>query len=504
MPINTSVPRSPGWWAEKLGNALWRRRTGHGWSNTTAPHRRGRPGLDLLQSYVDGDPPLPHVADGWKAALWPYIRQARMNYAELVKQAPLDRMGLLGFGTAVDDDRSGDDAAAELFDANDLGLKFLEAAGHMLTLGDGYMMVGRPPGSETPLITAEDPRETITAEDPATGRTIAGLKRVRDEWDARDLVYVLTPGRVDVAVRKGRSTLDGGPVSFGLAGDQWSWDEKLSGSFPAGFEDLLPLHRFRNRNGVGEFEPHLDVLDRINDTIFDRLIIQKYQAMRQRAAIGLPDVYPEGHPRAGQEIDYADAFLADPGAFWQMPPGVTMWESSPFDFGPIRLLVKDDAEGLCAVTATPLYYTVPDAASGSAEGASTQREAFIYRVENRRAHSRSPLAGTMADAFRMDGDTARAVRRRIRPLWAPAERHSLTERMSAAAQAKAAGLPQESVYTDVMGYSPRDLPRLQAERARDLLYAPLVPELTPAPQPAGTAARTPAAPRRVPAAELEA
>ena len=171
-----------------------------------------------------------------------------------------------------------------------------------------------------------------------------------------------------------------------------------------------------------------------------------------------------------------------------------MWESTPIDLGPIRLATKDDVQGLCAVTATPLYYTVPDAASGSAEGASTQREAFVYRVEDRRGRSRRALSGTMADAFRMLGDTARANRLRIRPLWAPAERHSLAERMSAAAQAKAAGLPQESVYTDVMGYGPRDLERLQAERARDLLYAPLFIEPVPAPQPAGTSPRTPAAP----------
>ena len=507
MPIDTTVPRSPGWWASKLGTALWRRRTGYGWSELTAGRRKGRPGLDLLQSYVDGDPPLPHVADEWKQALWPYVRQARMNYAELIIQAPLDRMELLGFGTAVDDDRSGDDAAADIFDANDLALRFAEAAEHMLVLGDGYMMAGLPPGSDMPLITAESPLDAITAEDSSTGRTLAGLKRVRDEWDARDLVYVLTPGRVDVAVKRGGSTLDGSPASFGLDGSQWEWDGRLSGPFPAGFEDLLPMHRFTNRRGRGEFEIHLDVLNRINGTIFDRLAIQKYQAMRQRAAIGLPDVYPEGHPLAGQQIDYKDAFLADPGAFWQMPPGVEMWESTPFDFGPIRLVVKDDVEGLCAVTATPLYYTVPDAAAGSAEGASTQREAFVYRVTNRRNRARRPLAETMGDAFRMRGDTARANPLRIRPLWAPVERYSLTERMSAAAQAKAAGLPQESVYTDVMGYGPRDLPRLQAERARDLLYAPLVPEPTPALQPAGTSPRTPAAPaapRRVPAGELEA
>jgi hypothetical protein len=495
VPIDTDTAGSPGWWLKTLAGKLHDRRRGRGWSPTAPGPRRARPGLDLLDDYLAGDPPLPHVADGWREALRPFIRLARMNYAELVVESARERMIPLGFGTAADDDRSGDSEAARVYAANSLDLVTADVFLWMLEFGDAYMIVGPRPGADDgdpPLITAEDPREVITAEDPATGRTLAGVKVFRDEWDDRDLAYVYLPGEVHVAVRRGSASIMAA-TSYRFGGRQWEWDDSAGGKPPAGFDDLIGVHRFRNRRGVGEYEPHLDVLDRINDTLFERLAVAKYQAFRQRAAIGLPDRYPPDHPNAGELIDYSQAFLADPGAFWSLPPGVTMWEGNSIDLGPIRLAVKDDVEALAAVTRTPLHYITPDAASGSAEGASTMREGLVYRVEDRRRRAAAALARAMSTAFRIMGRTDRADVLKIRTLWQPAERYSLAERMSSATQAKAAGLPQESIYTDVMGYGPDDLDRLQRERARDLLYAPA----TPAPL-TGTAAAP--APSRSPAA----
>jgi hypothetical protein len=64
--------------------------------------------------------------------------------------------------------------------------------------------------------------------------------------------------------------------------------------------DLVPVVRFKNRRGVGEYEPHLDLLDRIDNEVFRRIGISAYQAFRQRAAIGLPN-----EDEDGQEIDYS-------------------------------------------------------------------------------------------------------------------------------------------------------------------------------------------------------
>ena len=68
-----------------------------------------------------------------------------------------------------------------------------------------------------------------------------------------------------------------------------------------------PLHRVRNENGVGEFEKHLSHIDRINDGIFTRIVIAKYQAWRQRGIKGLPDTRTDPVTGEEVEIDYSGA-----------------------------------------------------------------------------------------------------------------------------------------------------------------------------------------------------
>lgn len=468
MAIDVETPKSDGWWMHQLARRLHDRRIGRGWSRTGRNREGTRPGIELLDSYLRGDPPLPKCAEGWKTGMWEFLRLSRMNYAEMVVGAAVDRMVPLGWRTAVEDDRDGDQKAAEVAARNAFDISTGDVFTGMLGHGDSYMIVGEPwPGTEVPVVTAEDGREVITAHDPRTGAGIAGLKLFRDDWDSADFAYLYLPGRVAVAVHKSKSSVLTRSGALRFSPSSWDWDEDRSGSLPQGLKDRLPVVRFRNRGGVGEYEPHLDVLDRINDTLFERVTIAKYQAFRQRAIKGLPDKDDQG-----VEIDYSDAFMADPGGLWQLPPDSDIWESQTIDLTPILSSIKDDVEGLMAVTRTPLYYSSPDAANGSAEGASTMREGHVYRVEDRRRRAGSGLAEVMSLAFAAMGETARAEAYRIRTIWQPAERYSLTERFSAASQAKASGLPQSSIYTDVLQYAPEDIPRLERERATDLLFQP--------------------------------
>lgn len=466
MAIDTTVPQSPGWWLRRLSRELHNRRHSPTWTATALSRRDLRPGIDLLNDYLRGDPPLPKVSEGWHQAMRHFLRMSRMNYALLSVQAVQQRMNPLGFRTSADSDRDGDQRAARIFTANDLALRFDDVAEWMLGLGDGYMMVGEPEADGGPaMVTAENPREVITAEDPVTGRTVAGLKVIRDEWTGGSAVMVFLPGRTHVA----RAKALGGFAATGLTG-RWDWDESAGGesgsSLPSLLANDVPIVRFQNARGVSEFEPHLDVLDRINDQILSRVTIAKIQAFRQRAAKNLPDKDDEGN-----EIDYSTAFLAEPGSMWRLPAEADIWESQTVDLGPIRMAVKDDVEAFAAVTMTPLHYITPDAAQGSAEGASVMREAHLFRTENRMRRCDRRLADVLSLAFKFEGDAQRADRLSIETIWGPTERHSLTEMMSAATQARSAGLPQSSVFTDVMGYRPTDLPRLESERARDLLFS---------------------------------
>jgi hypothetical protein len=469
VPIDTDTPRSPGWWLKVLARKLHDRNRGAGWSMAAVERQRdSRPGLVLLRDWYRGDPPLPVGAAGWQAGFREFTRISRTNFAELVVEPTRFRMRPLAWRTAAAGDETGDAKALQVARANDFGVVFSDFAKDMLSLGDAYMIVGEPRPSGIPLITAETPLQVITAHATATGEVIAALKMLRDEWDDSEYAYVYLPGEVWVARRESRTASTGGAV----VGEHWSWDEDLSGPLPAGFEDVVPVVRASNLDGHGDFETHLDILGRINNGILDRVVAAKIQAFRQRAVKGLPDVYPPGHEHAGQEVDYTGVFEAAPGSMWQVPDGVEFWESAVNDLSGLRLSIKDDVEQLAAVTATPLHLITPDAASGSAEGASLMREEHILKVEDRRTRAAGALARVMALAFRFMGDDARADVSQIETLWEPAERFSLTEKASAAAQVKGT-LPTEAIYTDILQYPPDAVPRLNAQRAGDLLYQAL-------------------------------
>ena len=483
MAIDTSIPRSPGWWldvlARELQNRRWGRDGGRRWNRHASTSQRLRPPLELLHDYLEGDPPLRAAAKGWEDNFREVIRIGRLNLAAMSIESKSNRMKLVAVRTSAPDDLQGDQAAQQMMRANNMPVLARDVHDGMLSLADSYVMV-TPPASEGDysLFTAEDAREVITAHDPATGRTLAGLKMFRDEWDAADFAYLFV--REDAQVKKYVATKPRGlsiirDTPFRLSPKGWDWvDEEYGRPVPAG---RMPIVRFRNYRSRGEYEPHLETLDRINEKIIDTLVISKVQAFRQRAIKGLPDKTTKivDGVRVEEAIDYSDVFAASPGSLWQVPANVDFWESQPVDLGPIRMSIKDDLEHFAAVTSTSLHTITPDAASGSAEGASLMRESSVDAALCRIDHADRSWAEVIATGFAFMGDDARSDPTGVEPIWGPTERYSLAEKADAASKASTS-LPVEAIQTDIWQYPPAEIPNLQAMRGRDVLFQ--IPDLS--------------------------
>ena len=454
MPIDTDAALSPGWWFKRLLAELG--------------SRQGR--YDLLDSYYRGDPPPPWGPENCSAAFRKFQRKARANWASTIVNVVHYRQVPLGFRTGADGDEFGDAEAWRIWQANDLDTQWRVLNRAKLSMSDAYTIVA-PPTTEGGVarITAEDPRQVITAAEPGDRRvTRAALKVFRDDWTGDDLAYLYLPGVVARARRRASDDfIDWSPAS-------WEWDGDAQ-KLPA---PVVPVVHFANRadlfgRSLGEFEDVIDDLDRIHLMLLQRLTVAVMQAFRQRAIKGsLPDV-----DHNGETIDYNDLFRSDPGAVWQLPDGVDLWESGGVDLTPILESVKADVRDLCATTSTPLYYAFPDSADGSAEGASLMREGLVFKVHDRNSESTDPLSRTIALAFLFQGDAQRASVGDMEVLWAPPERFSLGERASAATQAAAAGVPWQTIMSDFFQFSPQQIARMSAERAADaFLTAPLAPE----------------------------
>jgi hypothetical protein len=490
MPIDIDTPQSPGWWLNRLQRKL-----------TAAVPR-----LTELQARLDGDAPLPESNDTTKLAYRRFRAMARTNYAELIIEAPRERMLPLGFRTAADNTDAGDAEARRVWDENDLDVEWPSVAENMLGLGDGYMMIGDDDDNDldVPTITSESPFQCTTIHDPVQQRRVrAGLKMFHDEESDEDLAFVML--RADPG--NGRSTAElwvahrstrrnTGTVTF--TARTWEWDMERTAALPG---VRPPIVRFRNKKGIGEFEHHVDLLDRLDHQVYQRMVIATMQAFRQRAVKGLPFFDENGDAlkdASGQPITlayYEELFVADPGAFWSLPETAEMWESGQVDLTPLSTIDKDDLAKLSAVTRTPLPTLMPGDGADSAEGASFKREGLVFKVQDRIARATAGLKDVMSIAFEIAGDEQRAERSGIEVLWMPPERRSLAERASASAQA-GTDLPWRTKMTEVWQFTPQQIDRMEAERAADAL---LVPEPPAPPAPIAAAPAAPPAPAPAPA-----
>jgi hypothetical protein len=464
MQLSVDLMRTPDtdeWWMKRLSQALARR----------------LPRLAELQCWMDGDPPLAYP-DASKEAFQRLQKLARLNLAELIVNAVLYRMTPLAFRTGAEGDDNGDAEAARIWKDNRMKTTSAEILEWMLSLSISYGSVAQieENGAFRALLRSEHPTQCITEDDPNNpGYALAALKVYRDDLKNRDVAVLYRRGTdgnmatMRVAYHVGNSILPGVRTNAVAAGWQirpagWVWADDSDELF----SETIPIHKFENRNGKGEFEKHIATLERINHTILQRMIIIAFQAFRQRAVKGVPNTDEDG-----KEIDYSDIFKADPGAIWLLPEVAEFWESAQADLGPVLTSVKDDIIHLAVSSQTPLFSVVPDAANGSAEGAALQREGLLFKVDDCISRADHPLAAMMADAFAAEGDSERANIEDIEVIWASPRRSSLTERAVSAVQAMAAGAPWRTVMSKFLELSPDEIAQAEKERMNDMFLQAL-------------------------------
>ena len=463
MPIDIKTPNSPGWWLKQCYDKLAAR-------------------ADLLTDLYgryDGDAKLPPSMASAPEAARTFFRTSRTNFAEMIVKAVLYRLRVAFIMTAADSDETGDADALRLWRAAGMVQASKDSMRNALIAGDGYLIATMR--RSKPIVTAEDPRNTVTIHDPVFQSEILALgKFYHDPIEPADYALLRRPGRVFVAKfpRKAPSPT-GSPVAFGRA---WQWDETVGGeagqALPMGEDEGTFTFRLRDDEGVGEFRRHRDPLDRIDHLVLQGMVIATLQAFKQRGIFVSSEDMPDEDPDTGQLIDYNDIFTADPAALWKLPETAKMWESGAVDTTPIVTMVTKEMEKLAAVTFTSMSVFTPEGANQSAQGASLVREGQTFKIEDRQERFGDTFAQVAAAIFKMAGRGDIADPDTIRMGWASPERYGLSERAQAAFSAAQAGVPWRTIMRDIMGYGPEQVDRMMSERMEDMLLLPA--ETTPA------------------------
>lgn len=456
------TPGSPEWWLLRLGKRL----------------ADERPRFDRLESYWRGNPPMPHGNRRMRDAYRRLQKMARTNFGALIAEAVLERLKVMGFRAGADASEDADKQAWAWWqrcslDA-DAGLVHRAA----IVLSRAYVIVGEDPDEAgQPLVTVEDPRQVIHESSPTNRRkVVAALKTWWDDVENAQLAVLYLPERIHYFRSSGVSAQAAGDSRELWRTTSWTLDAALdpTGSVPNP-DGVVPVVPFVNRpdmrgEGLGEFEDVVDVLDRINTVILDRLVISAMQAYRQRWAKGVKLTDEEGN----------DTTAFDPGAdlLWAVEDAEAQFgEFSVTDLTPIIKSVEADVSHLAAITRTPPHYVLAGIVNASGDALSVAETGLTSKVGERQIE----FGESWEAVYRLVGKRQqREIGFDAEVLWKDPQFRSLTEMASASVQLKGADVPWRTRMR-LLDMTPAQIDRMEAERMQDAMTAALMqPLLQPA------------------------
>lgn len=478
MGIDASTPGSPEWWLLRLGQRL----------------DKQRPGLNVLRNYYIGNHPLPEVDARTRQAYQKFQRKARSNYVGLVVDSVRERLKVQGFRTGASGTEQTDAEAWHTWQANKMDGRSIILHRQALMYGRGYVIVGPPRSTDpdrdgdldVPILTAEDPRYVIHESDPADSDDVrAALKMWRDDLDGRHHAVVYLPDSVNYFVS---AAVSGDLAIDWSSGSSWQWDLEVNGDAPdelvgagrvANTIGVVPVVPFLNRPlgepddyGTSEFLDVIDIQDRINLTLLDRMVISKMQAYRQRWAKGIQLENEDGTP--------VEPFIPGVDLVWAVEDeNAQFGDFNASDLSPQLRAVEADVRDLAAISRTPPHYLMGQIVNASGDALKAAETGLVAKVQDRQVQfgeaweSVNRIAGLW---------TGREVPVDAEVIWADPESRSLAELADSAVKFQAAGVPWRS-RMEMLQKSPAEIDRMEAERASDLL---MQQQLAPQPAPPTT------------------
>src|SRR5690606_11083958 len=227
---------------------------------------------------------------------------------------------------------------------------------------------------------------------------------------------------------------------------------------------VCPVVRDANQTDLegrtpGEIEPFIPLMARIDQTTFDRLLIQRHQSWKVRTISGmtLPDS-DEAMNLAKLKLSVADILIVEDTdtKFGTLP------ETTPD--GTINS-TKFDLQLLSAVSQTPSYQLLGDLINLSAEALVAARSSLARKAKERKESFGEKHGQTLRLGSRIMGDLDAAQDWQGGVLWEDTEGRSLGQAADALGKmATMVGVPVEMLWEQIPGWTQTDV-----ERAKELV-----------------------------------
>jgi hypothetical protein len=437
-----------------------------------------RPAISRYYAYYRGDHPLPWAPAEVRDTYLALMQMSRANWCRLIVKAPAERLRVVGMRFS----EPGYDTEAwqRYWQGNRLDLESRMVHDTALVAKRGFVLVWPTDGDGPPTITPEHPSQVLVDYEPGCRRDArAGLKEFSDFSAKRRYCTMWTRWKV---YNWWAPLPSYGPGTTPSKARWQPWDDPARGVVPEAGNPLgaVPLVEFvcdpdMLDDPMGELDGGvLDVQDRINRTILDRMVTSNFSSFKQKWVTGL-DI-----PKDDQGNDIEPFKLAANRLLQAENPDARFGEFSESSLTGYIASVESDIQHLAATTRTPPHYLLGQSgAFPSGSSLKATETGLVAKVCERRDSFTESWEDAMRLALLADGDTERAGDMALSMVWKDPESRSLAEVVDAATKMVAINVPWREVMAFI-GYSPTEIDRLDAERSEDLATA----ILAPAPQPA--------------------
>jgi hypothetical protein len=401
--------------------------------------------LDRLDRYYAGRAGLAYATERFRQAFDGRLAHLGANYSQLVVQAVAERLQVVGFRLAGQEDADQD--AWRIWQANDLDEGSQLAHVDALALGRAYVLVWAAPDGSA-RITVESARQVYVEHHPGSRQRTAAVKQWAEGDDAFATLYL-----PDAIHRfSARTTPGSAPTVWTRRGEPVP--------NPLGVVPVVPLvnrARLLDFDGASELDPIIPLQDLLNRFLADLVVAAEYLSLPRRWATGLEI---ETDPETGQPREPFDPV----GRLWQAESEAARFGAFPeADLSGLLAAIEQTVQHIGSVSAVPPHYLLSPAAKGgpsSAESIKSSEASLVAKVKRRMLSFGSAWEEVLRLALAVERGAVPSGAEAAETVWADPETRSLAQAADAALKRKEVGVPVLQLWRD-LGYSEVEIVRMR-------------------------------------------
>lgn len=469
--VSNAPQGSPEWWADRLSAKL----------------AFDRPVMDLWWRYFVGDHPKPLFPDKINDRVWerylPLLRRSRSNMMEAVVEASAERCRPIGFRLGSEFNHETDVDSWRIWQASNMDADVPMGIETSFAKGRAYLSVWKRQGDEFPTLAFEDPTQAIVENEPGSRhRRRAGMKTYIDEWTGQEHADILLPGELwrvrRDAKRAGKwVAMEGNdefePTPFGYDGIPL---------IPLINRDHLAYTPLEDRRhlvygGDSDIASVIDIQDRINETILNRMIAQWFASFRQKWATGLnvpdevvldsdgaPVLDADGNPKLKSSEPF-DVWMDR--MIWADSNDVTFGDFNATDIEQYLKSEDKDVQTLSTITRLPRHYLFQEGQSPSGDAIKSAETGLVARVKRKQLALGDPLEEAMRIARLFQGEGEAPPDSEM--IWDDPEYQTYGQLVDGVIKEFDAGLVPWEGAMEKLGYSPQQIAKYRGQRNMDQL-----------------------------------